>query len=123
MKPGDKAHYCLIQNLNRFLHRSKTSKQAFYYCPYCLHGFIRQELLDMHFEHCSTNGPQKVQLPKPGENILEFKDFQKPLGVPFVCYADSESINKPMQDGSHISQQDPCVDPKYTKKTNNIVCW
>ena len=84
LKQDKKAHYCLIQNLNKFLHRTKSSKQTFYYCPYCLHGFIRQELLDIHIEYCSSNEPQKVQLPKPGENVLEFKDFEKTLRVPFL---------------------------------------
>lgn len=123
LKQDKKAHYCLIRNLNTFLHRTKSSKQAFYYCTYCLHGFIRQDLLDIHVEHCSSNGPQKIQLPKPGENILEFKDFEKTLRVPFVIYADFECLNSPVNEDSHISKKDPCAfaykvvceDPRYTK--------
>ena len=93
---GDKTHYCLIRNLNKFLYRTKTSNQTFFYCPYCLHGFIRKQPLDMHIEYCSKNGPQKIQLPKPGENILQFKDFEKTLAVPFICYADFESTCSPL---------------------------
>ena len=83
----------------------------------------------MHIEDCSNNGPQKVQLPKPGENILKFKDFEKTLRVPFICYADFESTSSPLQDGNHVSQQDPCAfaykvvseDPRYTKNTITYV--
>lgn len=129
LKQDNKAHYCLIRNLNAFLHRTKTSRRTSFYCQYCLHGFIRQDLLDSHTEYCSMNGPQKIELPNPGENILQFKDFEKTLRVPFVIYADFECLNSPVEDRNHVSQQDPCAfaykvvceDSKYTKPTVTYV--
>ena len=129
LKQGVQSHYCLIQNLNRFLHRTKTAKHRYYFCPFCLQGFTTQALLDKHSEYCSENRPQKVELPNPGENILQFKDFEKTLRVPFIVYADFECTNMPINNRNHVSQQQPCAfaykvvceDSKYTKPTRTFV--
>ena len=39
---GEKRHYCLIKNLNRLLSSQTRHKDQMYYCPYCLHGFVRE---------------------------------------------------------------------------------
>ena len=40
-------------------------------------------------------------MPKKGENILKFKDYHKQLNVPFVIYADFESLLVPIQSVSN----------------------
>lgn len=93
IKNKNSSHYCLIKNLNSFLCRSKSCCRRQYFCPYCLQGFIREELLHKHQVYCSTNEPQRVVLPTQTDNILQFKDFEKELKVPFVIYADFETLN------------------------------
>lgn len=135
LKWKDKSHYALITDLNRFLSRSKSVKNRSFFCPYCLHGFIRHDLLTNHLPCCSTNGPQKVELPVEGQNdILEFKDIEKGLKVPFVIYADFETLNTKLHSCSPnlehanttaitklevcgFGYKVVCVDSKYTKPT------
>ncbi|XP_052767835.1 uncharacterized protein LOC128208317 [Mya arenaria] len=51
--------------------------------------------INEHQQLCARNGAQRVNLPTPGDNdILKFKDYEKTLKVPFVIYADFETINK-----------------------------
>lgn len=84
-------HYCLIRNLNRLLSSLTKKKAQKYFCEYCLHGFIREDLLLDHEPHCSKHGPQKIKLPNEDNDVLYFMDVQKQLKVPFVIYADFDS--------------------------------
>ena len=94
LKTVEASHYCLITDLNRFLARTNKHKAKMYFCPYCLHGFVRQDLLHEHKTYCSSHGPQKVILPSNEKDaILKFKEYEKTLRVPFVIYADFETVN------------------------------
>ena len=91
----DKSHYCWIKNLDHFLGSTTRFCNRRFYCRRCLHGFIRQDLLDVHRKYCDKFDFQKVSYPKEGiDDVLEFKDFQKQMRVPFVIYADFECYAK-----------------------------
>lgn len=95
LQKGDLSHYCLIRDLNGFLSSTKSCKNKTYFCPYCLNGFIREDLLVNHVEFCGVNGGQKIELPQKGFNdILKFSDFRKKMRCPFVLYCDFETTNK-----------------------------
>ena len=47
-------------------------KARMYYCNYCLHGFIREDLLDEHIPNCQPHGAQKVSFPKDDKVDLKF---------------------------------------------------
>ena len=89
---GTVRHYCLIKNLDRLLSYQSKHKGHMFYCNYCLHGFVHQDLLDDHVPHCRTHGPQRIKFPDEDHATLQFKDFHKKLKVPFVIYADFESL-------------------------------
>ena len=89
---GTTRHYCLIKDLNKLLYDQNRKKARMYYCRYCLHGFIREDLLQDHKPHCSQHGPQRIKLPDKENASLYFKDYHKQLKVPFTIYADFESL-------------------------------
>ena len=91
---NDNTHYCLIQDLDCLLsHLTKGKNRArSYFCSYCLIGFGREDLLENHLPYCKNHGMQKVALPEKGKNVMKFKDYDKMLMVPFVIYADFESL-------------------------------
>ena len=60
LQRGDLFHYCLIRDLNGFLYRTESHKNKTYFCPYCLHGFIREDLMVKHIEFCGINCEQKI---------------------------------------------------------------
>ena len=135
LKNKTTSHYCLIRNLNRFLSRTKTTRKQQFFCPYCLHGFNLDKLLKEHIVYCSTNEPQKVTLPDSGKNdMLEYKEFDKQLKVPFVIYADFETLNTKLQtcipnpsmssttqttllEPCSFAYKVVCINEKYTKPT------
>jgi len=109
---NDTTHYCLIRNLSRLLASLTKHRCMKFFCDYCLHGFSRQDLLEHHEPHCRKNGPQKIRIPSNDNDILHFKDVHKQLKVPFVIYADFESILIP------CTQENLNDDVSSTQKTH-----
>ena len=85
-----KSHYTLIRNMLKLLGDRTKHDGMTYYCDYCLHGFIRKDLLDTHVEDCKKFGMQKITLPKEEEKFVSFKSIEKQLPVPVIIYADFE---------------------------------
>jgi len=54
-------------------------------------------LLKEHEPQCGKHGPQKFKMSSEDHDIMYFKDIQKQLKVPFVIYADFESILVPCE--------------------------
>ena len=107
---GNARHYCLIKNLNKLLYSQNRHKAQMFYCRYCFHGFIREDLLGDHQLHCSQHGPQRIELPREENSTLFFKDYHKQLKVPFVIYADFESLT------TKIDSVEPNPNKSFTEK-------
>lgn len=101
------SHYCLIKNLSRLVSKQKSNRHGqLFICDGCLQFFTTQIALNRHIQkdcnYICTNLPSnKLIINKFGdsipENILQFTNFQKQLKLPFVIYADFESVLKPIQ--------------------------
>ena len=63
IEKGGKTHYCLITDLNKMLHSQTKHKARKFFCTYCLHGFIRKDLLDQHKPLCEKHGTQCTDYP------------------------------------------------------------
>ena len=89
---GENSHYCWIKNLSRLVSsQCSNANGKKYICNRCLHYFYSEQKLEAHKIDCRKMNDCAVTLPKPGENILKFKNFSKKLEVPFVILADTES--------------------------------
>lgn len=88
-------HYCLIKNLPKLVRSQMTAHHGkLFFCETCLVFFSNVEDLDNHV--CS--GIVTV-LPEKGA-VIEFKHFERKQNVPFVIYADFESLLEPNSDVS-----------------------
>ena len=91
LSSDDISHYCLIKNFSRFVRSQVTKhKNTYHFCRFCLHGFIREDLLNEHQDECFVHGGQKTVFPK--NTVVEFVNVAKQLKAPFVVYADFESL-------------------------------
>ncbi|XP_072389408.1 uncharacterized protein [Diabrotica undecimpunctata] len=100
------SHYCLILDMSRLVRSQKTKNhRKEYLCDGCLQFFVSEENLNNHqksdgshiYTKLPTTQPKINKLGEIGpENILKFINFQKMLPVPFVIYADFESLLKPI---------------------------
>ena len=94
----EKKHYVLIKDFNAFMYNQSKHKERKHFCMFCLQCFSSERILANHANNCLTiNGMQAINMPEPGKNILNFKNFYKQLPVPFVIYADFEAITKKVQ--------------------------
>ena len=110
---GEQNHYCLIRDLSRLLNHQSQDGHKTFVCPYCLHRYTRQDLLDKHKHYCQTHTPQRIEMPSETEKILKFKHFPKKFPVGFVIYADFECI---------LEMVNPTVDKTTTVVEKHIPC-
>ena len=104
-------HYCLVKNRSRLLSsRVSKHKEKSYFCDRCLNPFWCEKSLNNHLEYCSNHEAVKIEMPKKEESVLKFKNYHKGERVPFMIYADTESIVKP------IESCEPNPQNSYTKK-------
>ena len=62
----------------------------------CLQGFREEQSSDEPVDYCKNNEAVRIEMPhkKP---IVEYSDGQFQFKVPFIMYADFESILEPIQ--------------------------
>ena len=91
------SHYCLINNISRLVSSQVSKhKEKCFICDNCLNPFPTEESLNKHKEYCDTNECIKINMPKKG-SVLKFKNYRNSEMVPFVIYADIESLLEPIQ--------------------------
>ena len=107
---SEKQHYCLIKDLSRLVSSDISKKKnKKFICERCLNYFGSQKVLNTHSELCKEHEAVREKLPEPG-TVLSFKNNHKKMDMPFVIYADFESIIKPI----HSVQPNP--KESYTEK-------
>lgn len=112
IKTSKTEHYCWIKDLWRLVGRQLTKDhKKRYICKRCLNHFNSEEVLNDHMIDCGLHKPGKAILPKPYDNILKFKNWNHSLRVPFVIYADFESMLR------KVSTSQPNPEDSYTKVT------
>ena len=80
-------HYTAIKSLSRLLSsKNSNTKHKQHFCMNCLQGFTQELSRDQHQVYCEDNESVRV----------EFKDGQNQFRVPYIMYADFESILEPM---------------------------
>ena len=103
-------HYTWVKNISRLLSSQVSNhKEKHYFCLRCLNPFWTPKSLEKHLEYCSNHEAVKIEMPKKGD-ILKFENYYKGERLPFIIYADTESLIKPIQ----TCEADP--EKSYTKK-------
>ena len=71
-----------------------------------LNGFRTVSAKDKHYEYCRSIGHLNVKIPSDKEKQLEFHDSQYQSKVPFMLYADIESILQPLDEQYSLYHED-----------------
>ena len=97
-------HYVWIKDLSRLLSKQiSKDKCKKYICIRCFNYFRFESAFKKHEEICKNIDFIKTLVPKP-ETFIEFKNYKKMIKVPFVIYADFETINKKKYQCNHCSE-------------------
>ena len=75
--------------------QNSKHKQSQHFCTNCLQGFSTESTRDKHYDYCRNNEAVRIEIPK--NQVVEYCDGQYQFKVPFVMYADFESILEPIQ--------------------------
>ena len=105
LEDGEKKHYVAIKSLERLLSKTNSKhnpKQHF--CNNCLQGFFDVTSRDNHYEYCRSNESVRIEMPTRNPRA-EYSKGQHQFKVPFVMYADFESILEPIRGVSNNPNQ------------------
>ena len=94
---NNRKHYVAIKSLSRLLSSENTKhKGKEYLCMNCLQGFKEETSRDKHIDYFIDNESAKVEMPHKNPRV-QYLDGQFQFKVPFIMYADFESILEPIQ--------------------------
>ena len=97
----NKKHYIAIKSLKRLLSRQNSKhKESQHFCINCLQGLAEQKSRDEHLVYCKNNEAVRIEMPN-SKPIVQYSDGQYQFKVPFMMYADFESILEPIQGESN----------------------
>ena len=103
-----KYHYCYIKNLSRLLSLQLSKKDhKKFFCDRCLNYFNSQDKLNDHAVECEKLNDCKIEFSR--ERYITFKNFVYKEKIPFIIYADFESLLEPFNDDNH------CKSSRYQK--------
>ena len=89
---GFASHYVYIKDFDRLMFNKSKHKGKKYFCKSCLQIFSTEKVLEDHKKDCLLiNGGQNLKLEK---GVIEFKNFNRQIPVPFKIYADFECLLK-----------------------------
>lgn len=92
-------HYVYVRRLNALFQNQKTHT---FICDNCLIRCSTSQALERHVakNKCTNYTGEAIKhLPQEGEHVVQYENkyIKKQLRVPFVIYADGESILKPVE--------------------------
>ena len=94
-------HYVAIKSLSRLLRSSNTkNEKKQHFCINCLQGFNEKKSRDEHTVYCQNNEAVRIEMPNK-KPIVRYSDGQYQFKVPFMMYADFESILEQIQGASN----------------------
>ena len=89
-----KKHYCLIKDMSKLLSSQITKHNgSIHICLRCLNAFKTNEKLEIQKEICQSN--EFIEMPEE-ETFIEFENHIRSQKMPFVIFADFESLVEPI---------------------------
>ena len=93
----NKKHYVPVKSLSRLLSNQNSKHNGLqYFCVNCLNGFESEIIRNDHYEYCKHKDSVRVEMPTKDKSIVKYTVGQYQFKVPFVIYADFESILVPV---------------------------
>ena len=111
-------HYVWIKDLSKLLSKQISNHNGKrFICIRCFNCFRLESAFKKHEEICKNIDFIKTLVPKP-ETFIEFKNYKKMIKVPFVIYADFETINKKKYQCNYCSElfDNPKIENHNCKK-------
>ena len=89
-----KKKYGIILKYKHYAHGITSKHKGDFYCLNCLHSFRTENKLRSHEKVCENKDFCGIAMPSKNDNILEFNQYMKSDKMPYIIYADIESLIK-----------------------------
>ena len=114
------SHYCWIKNFDRLCFDQTRHKERKHFCTRCISPHSSERTLSDHLIYCRgvNTPPCHAVLPEVDKDgippTIKFKNIQHMMKAPYVVYADTKSIIRPVDS--------PNRDSNTTQTSEHIPC-
>ena len=92
----EKWHYLAVKTLSALFRGMASNNSGEFYCLNCFQSFGTKNKLKNHINVCENHDYCYVEMPKEDNKILKYSHGEKSMRVPFIIYADLESLLEKM---------------------------
>ena len=93
---GEKWHYLAVKSLSVLFRGITGNNNGDFYCLNCFQSYTTENKLKKHKNVCENHDYCYVEMPEEDNKILKYNQGEKSMKVPFICYADLESLREKM---------------------------
>ena len=87
-------YYLAVKKLSILLYKITSKNNGDFYCLNCLHSFRTENKLKSHENLCRDKYFCLIIMPCEEDNILKFNQYMNSGKMPYIIYADIESLSK-----------------------------
>ena len=93
---GEKWYYLAVKQLSALLRGITANNNGDFYCLNCFRSYNTENKLEKHKNVCENHDYCYVEMPIEDNKILKYNHGEKSMKVPFIIYADLESLLEKM---------------------------
>ena len=93
---GEKWHYLAVEKSSALFRGITSNNDGDFYCINCLHSYRTENRLKKHYNLRKNNDYCYVEMPTEDNKILKYNHGEKSMKIPFIIYADLESLLEKM---------------------------
>ena len=89
---GKKWNYLAVKSLSALFRRIASKNERDFYCLKCFYSYRTENKLKKHKKVCENHFYCYVEMPEEDNKISKYNHGEKSMQVPFIIYADLESL-------------------------------
>ena len=93
---GIKWNYLAVKSLSALFRGITGNNNADFYCLNCFRSYTTENKLTKHKNVCENHDYCYVEMPEEDNKILKYNHGEKSMKVPFIIFADLESLLQKM---------------------------
>ena len=93
---GEKWHYLAVKSLSALFRRITGNNNGDFYSLNGFQSYTTENKLKKHKKVCENHDYYYVEMPEEDNKILKYNQGEKSMKVPFIIYADLESLLEKM---------------------------
>ena len=93
---GEKWDYLAVKSLSALFRKITGNNNGDFFCLNCFQSYTTENKLKKHKKVCENHDCCYVEMPEEDNKILEYSRGEKSMKVPFIIYADLESLFEKM---------------------------